>query len=72
VKRAYDIDDAADITTDEACIVYLQPLLHLAQKKVDAVCRVKGCMCPVEIHTSFVGSATYLKWVRNSQVNYFS
>lgn len=63
VSRVYDPGEAAKIVNEEAFIVYLQPLINLAQLKLSANCATKGCRLPLEMQRNCVGSALDLTWV---------
>ncbi|XP_069139069.1 uncharacterized protein [Argopecten irradians] len=62
VRRVYDPEHAHFVAKDEACLIYLNPLLQLASN-LKYTCQVKGCGRVPSIKHSFVGSAIYLKWV---------
>lgn len=57
-------DDFDQLLDSHTALVYLQQLKALAMKKVDPLCKVKGCGGVLDIGIKHIGSAVYLKWVR--------
>ncbi|XP_033728705.1 uncharacterized protein LOC117317856 [Pecten maximus] len=63
IQRVMEPGQSHIMTDDECFLTYLQPLLTLANVKIEHFCKVKGCKLSVYIKHSVVGSALYLKWV---------
>lgn len=63
ITRILNEEDCNKLTTDSACLAYLQPLLILAKAKVNTFCQMKECKEEIKIHQKFIGSALYLTWV---------
>lgn len=63
ISRVLCRDDFVNILENKTTLVYLNQLIALAKKKVDSVCKVKGCGQVLDIQLNHVGSAVYLKWV---------
>lgn len=57
-------DDFDQLLDSHTALVYLQQLKALAMKKVDPLCKIKGCGGVLDIGIKHIGSAVYLKWVR--------
>lgn len=57
-------DDYDQLLDSHTALVYLQQLKALAMKKVDPLCKIKGCGGVLDIGIKHIGSAVYLKWVR--------
>uniref|UniRef100_A0A8W8NTY8 Uncharacterized protein n=1 Tax=Magallana gigas TaxID=29159 RepID=A0A8W8NTY8_MAGGI len=55
-------DDFDQLLDSHTALVYLQQLKTLAMKKVDPLCKVKGCGGVLDIGIKHIGSAVYLKW----------
>lgn len=63
IKRILSTADQEALTSDEAYLMYLTPVIELAQLHVPRQCPTKGCGQEVDIQSQSVGSALYLKWV---------
>ncbi|XP_022339797.1 uncharacterized protein LOC111134747 [Crassostrea virginica] len=63
ISRVLCRDDFVNILENKTTLVYLNQLIALAKKKVDSVCKVKGCGQVLDIQLNHVGSAVYLKWI---------
>lgn len=63
ICRVLTGEDFHHLTGNKTALVYLMQLKTLANKKVDSVCKVKGCGEGIDISIKHVGSAVYLKWV---------
>uniref|UniRef100_A0A8W8M4P9 Uncharacterized protein n=1 Tax=Magallana gigas TaxID=29159 RepID=A0A8W8M4P9_MAGGI len=56
-------DDFDQLLDSHTALVYLQQLKALAMKKVDPLCKIKGCGGVLDIGIKHIGSAVYLKWI---------
>ncbi|KAK3089924.1 hypothetical protein FSP39_007669, partial [Pinctada imbricata] len=56
-------EDVDSFLSDDCAIIYIRQLERLANLKVERICSVKGCKEPVELKTSYVGSAVYITWM---------
>lgn len=57
-------EDFGHLIESSTALVYLPQLIALAKKRVNPLCKVKGCDGVLDIEIKHVGSAVYLKWVR--------
>ncbi|XP_071941062.1 uncharacterized protein [Antedon mediterranea] len=63
VKHIDIMEESDFLIKDETCIVYLNCLKTLAEIKINKSCTRKSCSSPVDLHSKFVGSAVYFKWI---------
>lgn len=56
-------DEINQLINDHPAMVYLNPLVALAETKVPRICSVRECEAEVEILSEVVSSAVYLRWV---------
>lgn len=66
LQRILSREDQGVLTDDEAFLMYLTPVLHLARLHIPGHCPNSECRQEVEIRPESVGSALYLKWVISS------
>lgn len=57
------IENAEDYIEEDTCIAYVSCLIQLARLNIPSNCHI--CHSPVTIEHQQVGTAVYLKWVRN-------
>lgn len=56
-------DEINQLINDHPAMVYLHPLVALAETKVPRICSVRECEAEVDILSEVVSSAVYLRWV---------
>lgn len=56
-------DEINQVINDHPAMVYLNPLVALAETKVPRICSVRECEAEVDILSEVVSSAVYLRWV---------
>lgn len=58
-------DEINQLINDHPAMVYLNPLVALAETKVPRICSVRECEAEVDILSEVVSSAVYLRWVNH-------
>lgn len=56
-------DEINQLITDHPAMIYLNPLVALAETKVPRICSVRECEAEVEIVSEVLSSAVYQRWV---------